>query len=175
MFPFLQRLEAKRYKQYIRVFLRQYQLAKTCPACGGARLKPEALAVTLGGRTIAGAAALTVAALRDWVAALDLPTFQRTVAVHILAELSARLSFVNDVGLGYLTLDRLTRTLPGGEARPQGCGTPARSRANTSRGKSASACPRRGGPRTPGSPCWARASTTSRGWTFASPLARSRW
>src|SRR5881296_3898930 len=74
MFPFLQRLEAKRYKQYIRVFLRQYQLAKTCPACGGARLKPEALAVTLGGRTIAGAAALTVAALRDWVAALDLPT-----------------------------------------------------------------------------------------------------
>ena len=117
MFPFLQRLEAKRYKQYIRVFLRQYQLAKTCPACGGARLKPEALAVTLGGRTIAGAAALTVAALRDWVAALDLPTFQRTVAVHILAELSARLSFVNDVGLGYLTLDRLTRTLSGGEAQ----------------------------------------------------------
>src|SRR6266568_3448810 len=48
MFPFLERLEAKRYKQYIRVFLRQYQLAKTCPACGGARLKPEALAVKVG-------------------------------------------------------------------------------------------------------------------------------
>src|SRR5438309_8582566 len=48
MFPFLERLEAKRYKQYIRVFLRQYQLAKTCPACGGARLKPEALAVRVG-------------------------------------------------------------------------------------------------------------------------------
>src|SRR5438105_2844152 len=53
MLPFLQRLEAKRYKQYIRVFLRQYQLAKVCPACGGARLKPEALAVRVGGRTIA--------------------------------------------------------------------------------------------------------------------------
>src|SRR6059036_1168160 len=57
MFPFLQRLEAKRYKQYIRVFLRQYQLAKTCPACGGARLKPEALAVRVGGKSIAQAAA----------------------------------------------------------------------------------------------------------------------
>src|SRR5213592_2599691 len=117
MFRFLQRLEAKRYKQYIRVFLRQYQLAKTCPACGGARLKPEALAVKLGDKTIAGAAALTAAELRDWVAALDLPPFQRAVAVHILTELSARLSFVNDVGLGYLTLDRLTRTLSGGEAQ----------------------------------------------------------
>src|SRR5205823_12308554 len=59
MFPFLERLEAKRYKQYIRVFLRQYQLAKTCPACGGARLKPEALAVRVGGKSIAQAAALT--------------------------------------------------------------------------------------------------------------------
>src|SRR5207249_4170563 len=57
MLPFLQRLEAKRYKQYIRVFLRQYQLAKVCPACGGARLKPEALAVRVGGRTIADVAA----------------------------------------------------------------------------------------------------------------------
>src|SRR3989475_1748434 len=95
MFPFLERLEAKRYKQYIRVFLRQYQLAKTCPACGGARLKPQARARTGGGQSVAGAAALTVAALRDWVAALDLPTVQRTVAVHILAELSARLSFAD--------------------------------------------------------------------------------
>ena len=61
MFPFLVRLEEKRYKQYIRVFLRQYQLAKTCPACRGARLKPEALAVRVGGRTIAEVAALTTA------------------------------------------------------------------------------------------------------------------
>ncbi|HEU5261867.1 MAG TPA: excinuclease ABC subunit UvrA [Gemmatimonadales bacterium] len=117
MFPFLQRLEAKRYKQYIRVFLRQYQLAKTCPTCGGARLKSEALSVRVGGMTIAAAAALTAAALRDWVAALELTPFQQAVAVHILAELTARLAFVNDVGLGYLTLDRLTRTLSGGEAQ----------------------------------------------------------
>jgi excinuclease ABC subunit A len=117
VFPFLERLEAKRYKQYIRVFLRQYQLAKTCPACGGARLKPEALAVRVGGKTIAEAAALTACELGAWVAALELPAFRRAVAVHILAELGARLGFVNDVGLGYLTLDRLTRTLSGGEAQ----------------------------------------------------------
>src|SRR5947209_1307825 len=117
MLPFLQRLEAKRYKQYIRVFLRQYQLAKVCPACGGARLKPEALAVRVGGRTIADVAALSAGTLRDWIGALELTPFQRSVAVHILAELAARVSFVNDVGLGYLTLDRLTRTLSGGEAQ----------------------------------------------------------
>src|SRR6266699_2312312 len=117
MFPFLQRLEAKRYKQYIRVFLRQYQLAKTCPACRGARLKPEALAVRIAGNDIAQGTALTAGAIRDWIAGLELSGFQRAVAVHILAELDARLSFVNDVGLGYLTLDRLTRTLSGGEAQ----------------------------------------------------------
>src|SRR5213594_43014 len=117
MFPFLVRLEAKRYKQYIRVFLRQYQLAKTCPACGGARLKPEALAVRVGDQTIAAVAGLTAGAIRDWISGLTLTQFQRAVAVHILAELGARVSFVNDVGLGYLTLDRLTRTLSGGEAQ----------------------------------------------------------
>jgi excinuclease ABC subunit A len=117
MFPFLERLEAKRYKQYIRVFLRQYQLAKTCPDCRGARLKPEALAVRVDGRSLAEVTGLTAAALRDWIAALELTPFQRAVAVHILAELAARVGFVTDVGLGYLTLDRLTRTLSGGEAQ----------------------------------------------------------
>jgi excinuclease ABC subunit A len=117
VFPFLERLEGKRYKQYIRVFLRQYQLARTCPACGGARLKPDALAVRVAGRTIAEVAALTARELACWVAELDLPPFPRAVAAHVLDELRARLSFVNDVGLGYLTLDRQTRTLSGGEAQ----------------------------------------------------------
>ena len=117
MLPFLTRLEEKRYKQYIRVFLRQYQLAKTCPDCAGARLKPEALAVRLGGKTIAEAAALTATDLATWIEQLELPSFQRTVADHILGELRARIGFVNDVGLGYLTLDRQTRTLSGGEAQ----------------------------------------------------------
>jgi excinuclease ABC subunit A len=117
IFPFLERLEEKRYKQYIRVFLRQYQLAKTCPACRGARLKPEALSVRVAGRTIAEAAALTAADLAQWLAALELPPFQAHIAAHILKELAARVAFVNDVGLGYLTLERQTRTLSGGEAQ----------------------------------------------------------
>ena len=117
MLPFLERLEEKRYKQYIRVFLRQYQLAKRCPACGGARLKPEALAVKVAGETIAAAAARPAADLAAWLGALELPPFERQVAEHILRELTARVGFVNDVGLGYLTLDRLTRTLSGGEAQ----------------------------------------------------------
>src|SRR5881394_514384 len=117
IFPFLERLEAKRYKQYIRVFLRQYQLAKTCPGCSGARLKPEALTVRVAGKTIAEAAALTAVDLAAWLDRLELPAFQQTVADHILGELRGRVGFVTDVGLGYLTLDRLTRTLSGGEAQ----------------------------------------------------------
>src|SRR3989441_405174 len=117
IFPFLERLEEKRYKQYIRVFLRQYQLAKTCPGCGGARLKPESLAVRVAGKTIAEVAALTAADLAAWLADLALPAFQQNVADHILDELRARVGFINDVGLGYLTLDRQTRTLSGGEAQ----------------------------------------------------------
>ncbi|HET9385218.1 MAG TPA: excinuclease ABC subunit UvrA [Gemmatimonadales bacterium] len=117
MFPFLERLEEKRYKQYIRVFLRQYQLARTCPGCRGARLKPESLAVRVADKTIADAAALTAADLAVWLDQLKLPAFQQQVADHILGELRARVGFVNDVGLGYLTMDRQTRTLSGGEAQ----------------------------------------------------------
>jgi excinuclease ABC subunit A len=117
VFPFLERLETKRYKQYIRVFLRQYQLAKSCPACGGARLKPEALAVLVGGKSIAQVAALTAAELQQWIGALTWTPFQQAVSRHLLEELEARVSFVVDVGLGYLTVDRQTRTLSGGEAQ----------------------------------------------------------
>jgi excinuclease ABC subunit A len=117
LFPFLTRLEEKRYKQYIRVFLRQYQLAKTCPDCGGARLKPDALCVRVDGKTIADVVALSAADLAVWLRDLALPPFQQQVADHILGELGARVGFVNDVGLGYLTLDRQTRTLSGGEAQ----------------------------------------------------------
>ncbi|HWP38466.1 MAG TPA: excinuclease ABC subunit UvrA, partial [Gemmatimonadales bacterium] len=115
--PFLRALEVKRYKQYIRVFLRQYQLAITCPACHGARLRPEALAVRVAGITIADITALTAQALREWVANLELEPFERDVARTVFTELAARVGFLCDVGLGYLTLDRLTRTLSGGEAQ----------------------------------------------------------
>src|SRR5690606_26854260 len=91
--------------------------AKTCPACGGTRLNEHALAVRLGGETIARAAAMTVGELAAWLQALDLAPAQRAVADLVLAEAGGRLEFLLDVGLGYLTLDRQARTLSGGEAQ----------------------------------------------------------
>jgi excinuclease ABC subunit A len=116
-FPFLRALERKRYKQYIRVFLRQYQLAQPCPACDGARLRPEALAVLVEDRSLGQVGRLTAAELAEWIEALDLTPFQRGVAETILRELRDRLTFLCDVGLGYLAMDRQTRTLSGGEAQ----------------------------------------------------------
>ncbi len=115
--PFLKDLEEKRYKQYIRVFLRQYQLAKTCVECGGSRLNPDALSVRIHGDTIAGVAARSVDAVHEWLRDLSLTPWERAVAQLIVDQLNARLSFLRDVGLGYLTLDRQTRTLSGGEAQ----------------------------------------------------------
>src|SRR5882724_6610128 len=105
IFPFLKDLEEKRYKQYIRVFLRQYQLAKTCGACGGSRLNPDALAVRIGEDTIASVAARSIDGIRAWLEGLVLTPFEREVAQLILDQLAARLSFLCDVGLGYLSLD----------------------------------------------------------------------
>ncbi|MSR06454.1 MAG: excinuclease ABC subunit A [Gemmatimonadetes bacterium] len=117
VFVHLRSLESKRYKQYIRVFLRQYQLASECPACHGARLRPEALAVRIGGRSIAEVSASTADEMAAWVPTLDLTPFERGIAETVLRELTARVAFLCDVGLGYLTLDRQTRTLSGGEAQ----------------------------------------------------------
>ena len=115
--PFLRALERKRYKQYIRVFLRRYQKAATCPTCDGARLRPEAVAVRVGDRSIAEIASGTAGEILDWLRDLDLSRFEQDVAETILRELHARVAFLEDVGLGYLTLDRQTRTLSGGEAQ----------------------------------------------------------
>jgi len=117
VFPFLRSIERKRYKQYIRVFLRQYQLAQPCPSCGGARLRPEALAVRIDGRSIGEVARFTADALADWFAELQLTDFERGVAATILRELESRIAFLREIGLGYLSLDRQTRTLSGGEAQ----------------------------------------------------------
>ncbi len=117
IFPFLRGLEEKRYKQYIRVFLRQYQLARTCDACGGSRLNADALAVRIGGDTIAGVSCRSVDGIHAWVQALALSPFEREVAELVVDQLGARIGFLRDVGLGYLTLDRQTRSLSGGEAQ----------------------------------------------------------
>jgi excinuclease ABC subunit A len=117
IFPFLKDLEEKRYKQYIRVFLRQYQLAQTCEACGGSRLNDDARAVRIGGDTVADVSARSIEDVHRWLGALELTPFEREIAQPILEQLDARLGFLCDVGLGYLTLDRQTRTLSGGEAQ----------------------------------------------------------
>jgi excinuclease ABC subunit A len=113
--PFLRSRERKRYKQYIRVFLRQYQLPETCHRCEGTRLQPAALHVRVGGLDIAAAAALTVDELREWLAGLDLSPFEARVSETLLRELADRLEFMSSVGLGYLSMDRQARTLSGGE------------------------------------------------------------
>ena len=132
VFDFFEDLEEKRYKAYIRVFIRQYQSARACPTCGGAKLRPEALRIRVAGRTIAEVSDLPLARLRPWVEALrgpvpggadaDCPPTplgeqERGIAETILKELVSRIGFLNDVGLGYLTLERQMRTLSGGEAQ----------------------------------------------------------
>jgi excinuclease ABC subunit A len=122
--PFLVSREEKRYKQYIRVFLRQYQSARECEECHGSRLRREALYVRVGGLDIGAASRLPITELRAWIDALmrgdvsePLSPQEHEVASQISRELSARIAFLDDVGLGYLTLDRQARTLSGGESQ----------------------------------------------------------
>ena len=117
IFPFLKDLEEKRYKQYIRVFLRQYQLAKTCDQCNGCRLNPDALSIRIGNDTIGSVATRSLDGVAEWLQGLGLTPSERDVAQLVLDQLDARVGFLRDVGLGYLTLDRQTRTLSGGEAQ----------------------------------------------------------
>lgn len=115
--PFLVSKEKKRYKQYIRVFLRQYQSPVTCRDCGGARIRPQALYVRVAGRTISEIADLPLEDAAPWVADLQLSPMEEQIAETILRELRARVGFLVDVGLGYLSLSRQMRTLSGGEAQ----------------------------------------------------------
>lgn len=115
--PFLRSKEKKRYKRYIRVFLRQYQSPRVCKACGGSRIRAEALWVRVGDRHIAWASALPLRELQGWIESLSLSERESRIAENVLRELRSRLSFLVEVGLGYLTLDRQTRTLSGGEAQ----------------------------------------------------------
>ena len=115
--PFLVSREKKRYKQYIRVFLRQYQSPNVCRECGGARLRAEALRVRVGEQTIAAISDLPLEDLRPWIEGLALTPMEAGIAETLLRELRARVGFLVDVGLGYLTLSRQTRTLSGGEAQ----------------------------------------------------------
>ncbi len=115
--PFLRSREKQRRKQFIRVFLRRYQSAVPCATCGGGRIRPEALNVRVGGRTLPEVCAFPLDELLPWIDGLELTGMEREIAETILREIRDRLSFLVDVGLGYLTLSRQTRTLSGGEAQ----------------------------------------------------------
>ena len=114
---FFEEVESYRYKLHVRVFLSRYRSQSPCQTCHGARLKPAALAVRVGGLTIAEFAALTVDAAARLLADLTLTAWEAVVAREILRQLNAKLGFLLRVGLGYLTLSRQTRTLSGGEAQ----------------------------------------------------------
>ena len=110
-------LERRKYKMHIRVFLSRWRSYRPCPACGGTRLRPEALAVEIGGRSIADICAMKVCDALEFFRSVQLPEYERTVGRMMLEQVDNRLGYLEKVGLGYLTLDRTIRTLSGGEAR----------------------------------------------------------
>jgi excinuclease ABC subunit A len=110
-------LERKKYKVHVRVFLSRYRGYQTCPECAGTRLRREARAVRIGDRTIAQVSALTTREAQTFFDGLALGTQEAAIAEKVLVEIRRRLGFLADVGLDYLTLDRLSSTLSGGEAQ----------------------------------------------------------
>jgi excinuclease ABC subunit A len=114
---FFRWLERKKYKVHVRVFLSRYRGYLTCPDCGGARLRREARDVRVASRTIDKVSALTVREAERFFAGLQLAPKEEAIAEKVLKEIRRRLSFLSDVGLDYLTLDRLSSTLSGGEAQ----------------------------------------------------------
>ena len=114
---FFPELEAKKYKVQIRVFLSRYRGYSECQECGGARLRKEALHIRIGGKNMAEVTRLNIAEAHAFFDALALGPEEQTIAGKVLVEIQQRLKFLNDVGLEYLTLDRLSATLSGGEAQ----------------------------------------------------------
>jgi excinuclease ABC subunit A len=114
---FFRWLERKKYKVHVRVFLSRYRGYLTCPECAGARLRREARDVRVGDRAIDAVSALTVREADRFFAELRLTEKEAAIAEKVLAEIRRRLGFLRDVGLDYLTLDRLSSTLSGGESQ----------------------------------------------------------
>ena len=114
---FFAALERKKYKLHVRVFLSRYRGYTLCPDCGGGRLRPEALNVLVGGKNISEMCHLPIGAAREFFSQLRFSPAQMTVADKVLEEVQSRLAFLDEVGLEYLTLDRLASTLSGGESQ----------------------------------------------------------
>lgn len=114
---FFEWLESKKYKVQVRVMLSRYRKYVPCPACGHTRLNRQALAVKIAGKSIGDFNAMTVAEALNFIESLNLSSYQQKIAEKLIQEISNRLKFLLEVGLDYLTLDRLTFTLSGGEAQ----------------------------------------------------------
>ena len=114
---FFEWLETKKYKLHIRVFLSRYRGYTLCPDCNGGRLRQEARDVRVGGRTLPEVCALSIKDAATFFETLELSTEQAAISDRVLYEVRRRLRFLVDVGLDYLTLDRLASTLSGGEAQ----------------------------------------------------------
>jgi len=117
VYGFFAQMEKKKYKLHVRVMLSKYRGYAECPDCRGQRLRAEARSVRINGKNICQAAALTIAQAKAFFDALTLSPMQDEIAGPILHEVRQRLSFLDAVGLEYLTLDRLASTLSGGEAQ----------------------------------------------------------
>ncbi|MFH1754697.1 MAG: excinuclease ABC subunit UvrA [Candidatus Latescibacterota bacterium] len=115
--PFLEELREKTYKKYARFFTRRYMTFRECRRCKGGRLRREAYNILLGHRSIRDVVRMTPDVALSFVENLDLTAREAEIAADIVLELTSRLKFMLDVGLYYVTLDRLTRTLSGGEAQ----------------------------------------------------------
>jgi excinuclease ABC subunit A len=117
--PNLERRYRETESDFIKSELERYMVARPCPTCEGRRLKPEILAVTVDGRNIWQVSTLSITATCEWVTGLPARLTEREMAIarQVLKEISSRLGFLLDVGLDYLTLDRTSQTLSGGEAQ----------------------------------------------------------
>jgi excinuclease ABC subunit A len=114
---FFDRLQKKKYKVQVRVFLSRYRKYIPCPACKQMRLNPQALSVKIKGLSIGQVVQMTVHKAHSFFQAVSLPSFQIQVAEKLITEIHNRLKFLLEVGLDYITLDRMTFTLSGGEAQ----------------------------------------------------------
>ena len=121
--PYLKRLAHDTQSEHTRAEIERYMVSRPCPVCEGKRLKPESLAVTIDGKNIIDVSAMSVVRALEWISAIGgkkkgvLNERERLIAHQILKELQARLGFLEDVGLDYLTIDRASATLSGGEAQ----------------------------------------------------------
>lgn len=114
---FFKWLESKKYKMHVRVMLAKYRGYYPCPECQGSRLQPEALRVRIEGRNIHELCELSIAELIQFFETLHFSPEQRQMTHRLVREIMARLKYLQEIGLGYLTLSRQSRTLSGGEAQ----------------------------------------------------------